>query len=485
VTNSAMLKFGRRGKRNSIIECIAAIGVALFFYTVLAVTGFANASPPKNLDGLWLTDGYRQLIEIRGDTLTINELTKLSCLQGLAAKRSTGAGADEVRFLGSEFNEDISSFVDFRLRSGADNNRLIMHVVGTIADIDLVRVAAKPAPCLRPTVADTPINNFDVFAATYAENYPFFRLKHVDWDRVTASNRRRVTAETTPAQLLDILKSMFLPLQDAHTGIYAVSLDEVAGGFRPPEPIPEEQASKALSIIDSNYVRGGLTDFCNGQLRFGMLDNGVAYLRILSYSNYLDDADFETQLKTLETALDAIFVNATQWSGLVIDVRLNGGGSDAFGISIASRLASSPYLAYYKVIRNDPWVESSRSRPQPIIVRPVARPSFNGKVTLLIGNQSVSAAETQAQALLDRVPRVTMIGENTQGVFSDVLQRKLPNGWRFGLPNEIYLTRRGAAFDGVGIEPDIRRPVFAKRDLDEGKDPALETGIHLISRYRH
>ena len=33
-------------------------------------------------------------------------------------------------------------------------------------------------------------------------------------------------------------------------------------------------------------------------------------------------------------------------------------------------------------------------------------------------------------ALMERRPRVTRVGENTQGVFSDVLDRRLPNGWR-------------------------------------------------------
>jgi hypothetical protein len=53
-------------------------------------------------------------------------------------------------------------------------------------------------------------------------------------------------------------------------------------------------------------------------------------------------------------------------------------------------------------------------------------------------------------ALLGRKPVVSRIGENTQGVFSDVLTRHLPNGWSFGLPNEIYLTEDGKAFDGLG-----------------------------------
>jgi C-terminal processing protease CtpA/Prc len=55
------------------------------------------------------------------------------------------------------------------------------------------------------------------------------------------------------------------------------------------------------------------------------------------------------------------------------------------------------------------------------------------------------------------------IGLNTQGVFSDVLGRKLPNGWSFGLPNEVYPTKDGKAFDGAGIPPDLAGAVLLAR----------------------
>jgi C-terminal processing protease CtpA/Prc len=40
------------------------------------------------------------------------------------------------------------------------------------------------------------------------------------------------------------------------------------------------------------------------------------------------------------------------------------------------------------------------------------------------------------------------------------LLRHLPNGWTFGLPNEIYLTKVGKAFDRVGVPPDIEVPII-------------------------
>jgi C-terminal processing protease CtpA/Prc len=232
--------------------------------------------------------------------------------------------------------------------------------------------------------------------------------------------------------------------------------------------------------LTSRYLTGPLRTFCNDQIEFAMMRDSVGYVRILSFAQYAKSPRFADQLAALETALDSIFVSASSWRALVLDVRLNGGGSDVFGTTIAARLTGAPYLAYNKVIRNDVARADARSTPQPAMVNPSPRAGFKGAVFLLTGTESVSAAETFAMALMHRQPQVLRVGEATQGVFSDVLIRALPNGWRFGLPNEIYLTNDGKSFDGPGVPPDIQVPVFARRDLAAGRDAALDRVLAIV-----
>jgi C-terminal processing protease CtpA/Prc len=103
-------------------------------------------------------------------------------------------------------------------------------------------------------------------------------------------------------------------------------------------------------------------------------------------------------------------------------------------------------------------------------------------VVELIGPLTISAGETFTQALLGRIPRVTRIGENTQGVFSDVLGKKLPNGWEFGLPNEVFRTPQGSTFDGPGIPPDIAVAVFADADVAAKRDPAMMKALEILKK---
>ena len=94
----------------------------------------------------------------------------------------------------------------------------------------------------------------------------------------------------------------------------------------------------------------------------------------------------------------------------------------------------------------------------------------------------MSAAETFTQALMERTPKVTRIGENTQGVFCDVLDRHLPNGWSFGLPNAVYRTSDGLAFDVKGIPPDIVVPVFSDADVAARRDAAMAVAVKLLGQ---
>ncbi len=100
---------------------------------------------------------------------------------------------------------------------------------------------------------------------------------------------------------------------------------------------------------------------------------------------------------------------------------------------------------------------------------------------LLTGPDTVSAGETFTMALRERKPHVTSLGLNTQGVFSDDLNRKLPNGWRFRLPNEVYLTKDGKAFDATGVPPDIHLNFFSPEDVKRDRDVALEEAQKILA----
>ena len=441
--------------------------------TVLSSTVLAPRIAAQSLDGNWLSDGYGYFIEIAGPSLKGTEISSVGCIPSFTATRESGQSGAAVVF---KMTNGPGTML---VLPGSSPQELRLHQNGTASDIILRRTAVRPTVCDRP-LPDTPQMNFDVFATTWAEHYGFFDLKHADWKAIVAAHRSKVTDSLKPEQLLEIFKAMIEPFEDAHTYISATTIKQGwQGGRRGPNWLERSERPKAFEVTEKNYLRSPLQSWCNGQVQYALLHGDVGYMRIKSFNGYGQEPGFESGLVALEQALDTIFADAPKWPGLVIDVRINGGGADPYGLAIASRLATGEYLAYSKEARSDPDDPRKWTPAQPSRVRPSGRPGFKGRVIELTGIHSVSAAETFTQALFKREPRVTRVGEPTQGVFSDVLGRKLPIGWQFGLPNERFVTD-GKSYDGPGIPPDVAVPVFPKSDLDAGRDGAIEKALEIL-----
>lgn len=144
---------------------------------------------------------------------------------------------------------------------------------------------------------------------------------------------------------------------------------------------------------------------------------------------------------------------------------------------------TSPTIATWPTPRSPatPYRAGGFTPGQRVTIQPAAGRRFTGPVAVLISRYSVSAAETFTQALINRTPAVVRVGEPTQGVFSDVLTRTLPNGWTFGLSNEIYLTD-GRHYDITGVPPTVPTGlVFNRANLRAARDPELEAAMRQLT----
>ncbi len=457
---------------------MAQVRSTLLAAAVAAALGLAGADAGQGqgaspLDGVWRTQGYGLVARVHGDTLHVYQVTSVSCIPNPPLFRTRPpAGAEAA------FSDSAGGAPQLLVLAGGSATRRVFHGEGSASSIVADRVAALPDRCGAPALADAP-SVFNVFWQTYAEQYAFFRLRGVDWPAMRERYRGRVAAGMPDDSLMAVLRAMIEPLRDAHTFVTEPQRRNGFQGSRPdPDPLDPATRRALNDSIATHYVRGGLRSWCNGRIAFGWLADSLGYLRISGFGGYATGG-FQAQLATLRAALDTIFSGTRGMRGLVLDVRFNGGGSDVFGLEIAARLATVPYVAYAKAARADTAEASKLTPPQPDTVRP-QEPGFRGRVVELISRYSVSAAETFTQALMSRRPAIQRIGENTQGVFSDVLVRRLPNGWLFGLPNELFLTAAGTSFDGTGIPPTIPAPIFPSAERARFHDAALERAVAVL-----
>ncbi|WKX74270.1 S41 family peptidase [Streptomyces sp. XD-27] len=446
-----------------------------------------------HLDGVWRMDGYGTVLELSNGRLREYQTTGVSCLEGGSARRTeTGDGGGSATYTAADKTV-------YRLRTGGGGHRgrggdqAWLHIDGSPGDRGLRRLDELPRTCTearRPggggtaPAAPDPVRTFDVFWQTFEENYPFFAAKGIDWHAVRDRYRPKVRAGMSDVELFAVLSDMVKPLNDAH-----VHVAHPKGYFaraRPGTVVPSEDLDKRTTSYITKRDLGGhrLREFARGRIGYVDLPGDQGYLRISGFGGYTHDRhnSYAANRAELDRALDAVLTPArtARLRGLIIDLRINGGGSDALGLRIAERLTDRGYRAYAKQARNDPADPTRFTRLQPISVHPAPGPRYTGPIAVLTGGSTVSAGETFTQALMDRPGRTIRIGEPTQGVFSDVMVRALPNGWEFGLPNEVFRTRSGRTFDATGIPPHISEPVFTEEEFAGHRDSAFDRAVAVL-----
>lgn len=332
----------------------AALVAGLCALGALTTTGAAEAAERPGPDGIWEVDDYGTVLALRGGVLDTYQVTSVSCLKGVAGTHENNTPARYAMADGDVYT----------LRAGV---RAKLHIDGSPGDRSLRRLTALPATCRAPQPGA-----FDVFWQTFQENYPFFAAKGIDWKEVRERYRPRAEAARTDAELYDILTEMVAPLHDAHV---VVSADKTGffGMTRPGTVVPGPGLdSKVRAFVERRDLKGqSLRPYANGRIGYADVpapDGGsYGYLRLSAFSGYSKANTYAANRAELDRALDAILTpdRVHRLRGLILDVRVNGGGSDSLGLDLAARLTDRPYFAYAKRTRHTAPSPSTSARPPP------------------------------------------------------------------------------------------------------------------------
>ncbi len=208
-------------------------------------------------------------------------------------------------------------------------------------------------------------------------------------------------------------------------------------------------------------------------LEYRDLSDGIAYVALNSFGS-----------EKIVKEFDGIFESIREAKGLILDVRVNGGGSSSIGYAIIGRLTDRPletshwrtrqYMPAFRAWgKEEEWYEGSHGP-----VQPRGDEQFLGPVVVLIGPGTVSAAE---DFLIPLHPsgRATLVGERTAGTTGQPLIVRLPKGGQARICTKRDTYPDGREFVGVGVIPDVEaHPTQA--DVAAGRDTILQTGIEVL-----
>ncbi len=203
--------------------------------------------------------------------------------------------------------------------------------------------------------------------------------------------------------------------------------------------------------------------------------SGLGYIRINTFS---DDYNLTAQLwdHFINSLIDV------EVPGLIIDMRVNGGGSSGLANAFAGYFYDEEVTISRRSYFNDLLGEfeykdpPGRIKPGPVL--------FDGPVAVLVSPYCISACEGFTYALTHR-ENTTVIGHfPTSGAFGEVGrgQYELPADLSLQFPTGRAETPQGELLiEGTGVVLDIVVPITEQSALGE-IDSVLEAAIEALSR---
>ncbi|HEY8212622.1 MAG TPA: S41 family peptidase, partial [Methylocystis sp.] len=395
-----------------------------------------------SLSGVWRSRGYGWLLAIDQGRIDFYDESGKSCIKASNA-------AERLVALDSSFQV-------------SDDERVLkLTLEDPSYQYTFDKIDALPDACL--AAADpSPGSVIDALGDIFSSHYAFFKSRKVNWAKLVGEAKKSVTAETTNAELLEIVKSLISKFDDDHVSLHSeldgrkavhntgagkslklMAEESLRTGTDFNELLERWKSGAMSKETEDNLFAGTLQKAANGNVRYGLIGGDIGYLAVNAMDDFADDGDdHDDDVEALDEALDRAMAMFNGASAVIVDVSLNDGGFDTIARRIAGRFAAERTLAYSKYAG-----DAKGDTPQAIYVEPSDRERFTGPVYLVTSDITVSAAEIFTMAMR-ALPNVTHLGGTTRGSLSDVLAKPLPNGWKVTLSNEVYLDAKGKAWEG-------------------------------------
>ena len=415
---------------------------------------------------LWQSQGYGYLIGLQDNKVTLFDMTAVSLLyKGEGTLENERLMVEGVPFGRLERqHDDVMRFTEL------DGTEILLNKIDAIPDTIRITNYTKDQG-----------NTFEVFWHTIAEQSCLLDASSVDWQAAYDAIKPGIASDTTEAALFLRLAKLIVLLKDGHAYV-TDGVRLFMGSQTYPRSIWLERQQDAFLAQLASYMDGGaLTPLIADKMLAGTIHGDIGYLNLLGFEGFSENGDEDVEEAVFAEKLDAQLKAWESKKALIIDLRLNFGGSDRLALALGNRLTSAPLPVFSKQARIGGRDEFSALQERSLVP---AGAQFLGKpVIVLTSGMTVSAADVAAMILKHpALANITTIGEPTAGAFSNMLQKTLPNGWMFAFSNERYLAAYdGQNYEGKGIAPDIE--LFQdKAAFAQGKDNILELAISTIEK---
>lgn len=308
---------------------------------------------------------------------------------------------------------------------------------------------------------NTPEGNMEALWKMIDEHYCFLDYKAeaigLDWNEVHGRYRQMLDKDMTSPQLQEVLCNMLSELRDGHVNLYTAANLGRYWAWK------EDYPSNLDVELRDSYL--GKDYLIASGLSYRILDDNVGYILYSSFSSGIGEGNIAEVLHHLRLC-----------SGLIIDVRGNGGGQLDYEQRLVSHFTNERILVGYRSYKTGSGY-SDFSELYPEYIEPSKTVRWQKPVIVLTNRGCYSATNTFVRDMLC-CPNVQTLGDRTGGGSGMPFTSELPNGWlvRFSACPQYDRDKRHIEF---GIEPTIPCSL-SHEDVAKGKDTLIETARALL-----
>ncbi len=308
---------------------------------------------------------------------------------------------------------------------------------------------------------NNPKGNFDALWTIMDQRYCFFEYKDVDWDQVYIDYSKRVTDNMGRDSLFSLMNEMLQELKDGHVNLYT--------------PFDIGRYWKWFEDYEPNFHPELIREYLKTDY---MIAGGVRYTVLPEDSiGYMYYGDFSSGLGELN--LDHIIYKFWNCSGIIIDVRDNGGGMLSNADRLAARFFEEKTLTGY-IQHKTGTGHNDFSKPFAKYIEPSPRLRYKKPVVVLTNRKCYSATNDFVNSMR-YAPNVTIMGDQTGGGGGLPFSSELPIGWSVRLSACPSFDASMQQIE-LGLQPDVYLELDEKLAL-KGQDSMIETArLFLINQ---
>lgn len=310
---------------------------------------------------------------------------------------------------------------------------------------------------------NTPSNNFEALWKIIDTQYCFLDYKTeqgcLPWDSVYLKYQPRVSDSMTQDQLFEVLCDMLAELKDGHVNLYSAS--DVGRYWSWYEDYPD-------NFNDSIHDLYLGTDYkIASGLYYKIFSDNIGYIYYESFEDGIGEGNLDEVMDYLKLC-----------TGLIVDVRNNGGGELDNAEKFAERFTNEKTLVGY-IAHKTGTGHNDFSDPEAEYIEPSDGVRWQKNVVLLTNRACYSATNTFVRDMKE-FDKVILLGDSTGGGSGLPFSSELPNGWgvRFSACPMYDADMSQIEF---GIAPDTA-VAMTSDDIARNYDTLIETARELLNR---